>query len=86
MAIIKLTGKGIVRSGIDIEGAFFSEARKALINAGYQPTVWVDYLSAPNGYFVTIKRDKLVLSHSKMRSATTKQIQKAINLLTDGGH
>ena len=84
MAVITMTSDGIVREGVS-RTEFFTASRAALIEGGFETTSWVDYLigHGENMYvFVTIKKDKLLVSFLPFRRGiATKKVQKVLDLL-----
>ena len=83
MSIIQLTSDGILRGGV-VRTAFFNEARTALINAGFKPTSWVDYLIAEkndNMFYVSIKKSKLYVEGRSGFLFTTSKIERVLDLI-----
>ena len=89
MSVVTMNGRGIARKGVAVGEAFFEEARSRLLDAGFQATTWVDYVTYPPHYYVDVKKDKLIVKGQNGHIFTTKKIQRVVDLcahLRDNGH
>lgn len=59
MGLVTITENGIRHNSV-VRNAFFDEARERLLNAGFEPTVWLDYLIGHKDGFrfeITIRKN-----------------------------
>jgi hypothetical protein len=78
-----MTAEGILRSNTG-GTPFFQQARDALIKAGFNTTTWVDYVTGTKGvelFFVTIKKNKIVVDGTNGFLFSTTKLQRVVDLL-----
>lgn len=89
MGLITITENGIQRNNV-VRNAFFDEARERLLNAGFEPTVWLDYFIGHNKdgfrYEITIRKNYIAYVAINERDkafarGSTRVIDKVVKML-----
>lgn len=83
MAIVKFTKDGIERANVN-RSEFFNATRETLVKAGFEETVWVDYLvgrKEDKTFFVTIKKSRIFVEDSGGFLFSTIKVQRVVDLL-----
>jgi len=88
MGLITITENGIQRNNV-VRNAFFDEARERLLNAGFEPTVWLDYLLGHKDgfrYEITIRKNHIAYVAINNRDkafamGSTRVIDKVVKML-----